>query len=179
MKDKERNCIVPITRLNHAVLYVRNLERTLSFWCGLLDFVVVHEIPEQGAFLRAPLSHNDHDLAFFALGDTLGGDTAGRSTVGLYHLAFEVDTLKELQRLAGVMSKNRFLVGASDHATTKSLYVADPDGIEIELCWIVPADLLDPETLSNQATTTRLDLEVELARYGPETLGGVGISLPR
>ena len=53
--------------------------------------------------------------------------------VGLYHLAWEVDTLAELQRLAGVLSERGALVGASNHFSTKALYAQDPDGIEFEV----------------------------------------------
>ncbi len=169
---------MPVTRLNHAVLYVANLERSLSFWMGLLDFEMILEIPGQAAFLRVPLSTNDHDLGLFALGDQLTGPTAGTTSVGLYHLAFELDTLGELERLSSVMASAGALVGASDHGTTKSLYVVDPDGIEIELCWIIPANLLDEATIASKATTTRLDMAKEIARYGAQTKGGIGISIP-
>src|SRR5690349_22803743 len=93
------------------------------------------------AFLRAPGSTNDHDLGLFSIGDAAGPSQAGRQTVGLYHLAWEVDTLDELERLAQALSEHGALVGASDHGTTKSLYAKDPDGNEFEVAWIIPADL--------------------------------------
>ena len=65
---------------------------------------------------------------------------AGRSTVGLYHLAWEVDTLAELERVAGRLAEVNALVGMSDHGTTKSLYGQDPDGLEFEVVWLIPAD---------------------------------------
>ena len=49
--------------------------------------------------MRAPGSTNDHDLGLFGVGDGAGPTGAGRGTVGLYHLAWEVDTLDELVRL--------------------------------------------------------------------------------
>ena len=48
------------------------------------------------AFLRAPGSTNDHDLGLFGIGLGEGASAAGRGTVGLYHLAWEVDTLADL-----------------------------------------------------------------------------------
>lgn len=167
---------MPIQRLNHAVLYVRDLERTKDFYVGVLGFRVVHEIPGRGAFFQAAGSTNDHDLGTFAIGSGAGASTAGRSTVGLYHLAWEVDTLAELERLAAVLSANGALVGASDHSTTKSLYAHDPDGNEFEVAWIVPLDLLDEEALAGRAGIGHLDLEREKQRYGADTPGGVGIS---
>ena len=121
------------------------------------------EMPGQAAFLQAAGSTNDHDLGLFAIGDRAGASTAGRSTVGLYHLAWEVDTLVELQRIRDVLTERGALVGASDHGSTKALYAQDPDGIEFEVSWLVPAALLDPD----QTISTRpLHLEREIERYG-------------
>ena len=52
------------------------------------------------AFLQVPDSHNDHDLGLFGIGPEAGDNPAGRATVGLYHLAWEVETLGELHRIA-------------------------------------------------------------------------------
>ena len=70
------------------------------------------------------------------------------------------------------------LVGASDHGTTKSLYGHDPDGIEFEIVWLVPADRLDEQAVEARKRIGPLDLEREKHRYGGTTLGGVGISRP-
>jgi catechol-2,3-dioxygenase len=127
------------------------------------------------AFLQAPGSTNDHDLGLFEVGAGAGPSGAGRTTVGLYHLAWEVDTLVELQRIRNVLTERGALVGASDHGSTKALYAQDPDGIEFEVSWLVPAALLDPD----QTISTRpLHLEREIERYGADTRGGVGVSVP-
>ena len=170
-----------ITRLNHAVLYVRDVERSVAFYTDVLGFRPVPIGPEGfrgAAFLQAPGSTNDHDLGLFEIGSSAGPSLAGRATVGLYHLAWEVDTLNELERLSKALSERAALVGASDHGTTKSLYGRDPDGLEFEVAWIVPADLLDDQALSGRSTILPLDLPTEKARYGPTTRGGVGISTP-
>ena len=58
-----------VRRLNHAVLYVHGLERTVRFYTQTLGFEVSLEIPGQAAFLRAPGSANDHDLGLFETSD--------------------------------------------------------------------------------------------------------------
>ena len=166
---------MPVQRLNHAVLYVRDVERSVAFYTEALGFRVITGIPGRAAFLQAADSTNDHDLGLFAVGDRAGDSTAGRSTVGLYHLAWEVDTLAELQRIRGVLAEHGALVGASDHGSTKALYAKDPDGIEFEVSWLVPAALLDPE---QTITTAPLHLERDIERYGAETRGGIGVSVP-
>jgi catechol-2,3-dioxygenase len=166
---------MPITRLNHAVLYVRDLERTVGFYRDTLGFRVKLEIPGRAAFLQAEASTNDHDLGVFAIGSGAGDSAAGRATVGLYHLAWEVDTLDELQRIAQLLVSQDALVGATDHGTTKALYGRDPDGLEFEVCWLLPADLLTPDlAIGNRP----LDLAAEIARYGGQTRGGIGVSFP-
>ena len=168
---------MPVTRLNHAVLYVRDLERTIAFYTDALGFRVVMQMPG-AAFFQAPGSTNDHDLGTFEIGSAAGPSPAGRGTVGLYHLAWEVDTLAELERLAGKLSEAGALAGASDHSTTKSLYAKDPDGLEFEVAWVVPADLLDDEARAGRSAIRPLDLEKAKARYGADTKGGIGISIP-
>lgn len=164
-----------ITRMNHAVLYVRDVTRSVNFYSDVLGFRVVMEIPGVASFIQAPASTNDHDLGLFQIGAEAGPSTAGRQTVGLYHLAWEVDTLDELARLRDELSAAGALVGSSDHGTTKSLYAKDPDGLEFEVCWLVPADRL---TGTESHEIRPLDLPAEMAHYGSATRGGVGISSP-
>ena len=166
-----------ITRLNHAVLYVRDAERSAAFYEEALGFRRVMSMPG-AVFLQASGSTNDHDLGLFSLGEAAGPSEAGRRTVGLYHLAWEVDTLDELERVSAVLTGRDALVGASDHGSTKAIYARDPDGIEFEVSWLVPADLLDDEATAGRSTIRPLDLEREKARYGATTRGGIGVSIP-
>ncbi|GLW23857.1 MULTISPECIES: VOC family protein [Microbispora] len=167
---------MPVQRLNHAVLYVRDVDRSVAFYREALGFRVVNALPG-AAFLQAEGSSNDHDLGLFQIGAQAGPSSAGRATVGLYHLAWEVDTLAELDRVATRLAAMDALVGASDHATTKALYAKDPDGLEFEVSWLVPADLITDELLAGRTTIRPLDLAAELERYGAHTRGGVGVSV--
>ena len=91
---------------------------------------------------------------------------------------FEHPTLAELARIRDALLEAGALVGASDHATTKALYAQDPDGIEFEVSWLLPADLITPEAQEQGASTRPLDLDREIERYGAQTRGGVGVSVP-
>jgi catechol-2,3-dioxygenase len=171
-----------IFRLNHAVLYLRDLAQSVAFYTDVLGFQRIDEMTPDGfagaAFLRAPDSTNDHDLGLFEIGPAAGASQAGRQTVGLYHLAWEVDTLDELEATAARLAAADALVGASDHGTTKSLYGKDPNGIEFEIVWLIPAELLDNTARDSRRRISALDLTKEKERYGATTRGGVGISTP-
>jgi catechol-2,3-dioxygenase len=161
-----------IKRMNHAVLYVRDADRTYAFYRDVLGFRVVGEMP--GAkFLQAPDSTNDHDLALFSIGPDAGDSSAGRATVGLYHIAWEVQTLGDLQEIAVRLADAGALVGATDHSTTKALYAKDPDGLEFEVCWIVPAQFLTDEVVQAKTRMRPLDLAADIERYGGGTVGGL------
>jgi catechol-2,3-dioxygenase len=168
---------MPVTRLNHAVLYVRDVSVSVAFYDRALGFRTVMSMPG-AAFLQASGSSNDHDLGLFQIGAQAGPSGAGRSTVGLYHLAWEVDTLDELAATRQRLESLGALVGATDHGTTKALYAQDPDGIEFEVSWLVPASLLTDEVLASRETMRPLDLDAEIARFGGQTLGGLGVSIP-
>jgi catechol-2,3-dioxygenase len=167
---------MPVHRLNHAVLYVRDADRSADFYTEILGF---RRLPLEfpgAVFLQAEGSSNDHDLGLFSVGAGAADSPAGRGAVGLYHLAWEVDTLSDLARLGQVLSNAEALIGATDHGSTKALYGRDPDGIEFEVCWLVPAELLDQSTTP---TAKRLDIQAEIDHYGADTLSGVGVSRTR
>ncbi len=167
---------MPITRLNHAVLYVRDIKASVDFYTTVLGFRKLDMLPDGfdgAAFLQAEGSNNDHDLGLFEIGADARPSMAGRATVGLYHLAWEVDTLAELARIRAALAAAGALTGTSDHSTSKSLYGLDPDGMEFEIAWFVPVDQLDEHVLERRKGISRLDLDAELERYGASTVGGL------
>ena len=158
-----------IRRLNHAVLYIRDVERSVDFYTNVLGFRVVHKVPG-AAFLQAAESGNDHDLGLFEVGAQAGASPAGRGSVGLYHLAWSVPTLTDLAEHARRLREAGALLGASDHITTKALYAQDPDGLEFEASWLVPLERVTPQMRSEVAIKP-LDIDAEIARWGPELVG--------
>ncbi|MDQ0369511.1 VOC family protein [Catenuloplanes indicus] len=174
----DEGIVMGVVRLNHAVLYISDLDRSVAFYRDVLGFRQVPMTPNgfRAAFMQAPDSTNDHDLGLFEIGPA-GPSAAGRATVGLYHLAWEVDTLDTLEQVMVALANADALVGTSDHGTTKSLYGRDPDGLEFEVVWLIPKDLLDDAALAARRTIGRLDIDKEKTRYGGQTRGGVGISV--
>ena len=167
-----------VRRLNHAVLYVHGLERTVDFYRATLGFEVRLEIPGRAAFLRAPGSSNDHDLGLFEIG------TAPKSRApdqpehpGLYHLAWEVGTLADLAETREKLLKAGALVGESDHRVSKSLYAKDPSGIEFEVMWRVPAQDWAAE-LAGGEMILPLDLDAAISRWGQDQATGAAAGSP-
>ncbi|MFF2327176.1 MULTISPECIES: VOC family protein [unclassified Streptomyces] len=156
-----------VRRLNHAVLYIRDVDRAVDFYTDVLGFVVEHHLPGRAAFLRAQDTENDHDLGLFALGAQAPGPQPGH--VGLYHLAWEVGTLGELAETGRRLRARDALVGASDHLMSTSLYAKDPDGNEFEVMWRVPREDW-PET--EDLRPRPLDLDAAIARWGADLKTG-------
>jgi catechol-2,3-dioxygenase len=157
-----------VRRLNHAVLYVNGLERTVEFYVSTLGFEVRHQVQGRAAFLRAAGSSNDHDLGLFEIGS---GSAAGHPQVGLYHLAWEVGTLGELAQVREKLLRAGAMVGESDHRVSKSVYAKDPNGIEFEVMWRVPPQDWETEMAKGPGTFP-LDWEQTLTRWGTDTPTG-------
>jgi catechol-2,3-dioxygenase len=156
-----------IRRLNHAVLFVSDLDRSLDFYTEVLGFKVLSREPRMNAaFLRAADSTNHHDLGLFGLGDKVS--PRPRPQLGLYHLAWQVNTLDELAELRQAVIASNAITGESSHGATLSVYGADPDGNEFELQWMLPRSAWGE--YGTKAVVERLDLPAELARWsGIET----------
>jgi catechol-2,3-dioxygenase len=158
-----------VRRLNHAVLYVNGLRRSVDFYTQVLGLEVRVEMSGRAAFLRAPGSVNDHDLGLFDIG---AGQASGRPAVGLYHLAWEVGALADLVETRARLVEAGALVGESDHRVSKSLYAKDPSGIEFEVLWRVPVEDWEGELARDGAVTLPLDWDRTLARWPDDKLTG-------
>ena len=151
-----------VTGMNHAVLYVRDAHRTAEFYERLLGFSrIIDDAEGRFVFMRAPLSRNHHDIAFFTVGEQAGASTAGHD-VGMYHIAWEVPSLDDLIAMEARLRAAGVLVGSSDHGANKSLYAKDPDGLEFEVMWLVPAEQWGAE--EHEAIVRPLDLAAEKRR---------------
>jgi catechol-2,3-dioxygenase len=153
---------IPVARLNHAVLFVRDAVRAAEFYGRLFGFEIVDDLGGRAIFMRAANGDNHHDLGLFSVGEA--APRAPRGSVGLYHLAWEVPTIEDLARASEILAGAGALGGASDHGVSKSLYGQDPDGNEFEIMWRVPREAWGE--YERQAVIKPLDLDAELDRFG-------------
>jgi catechol-2,3-dioxygenase len=151
-----------IKRLNHAVLYVRDLDRAVNFYREAFAFEEVAREGGRMAFLRAAGSTNHHDLGLMEVG--ANAPSPPRGATGLYHLAWQVERIEDLAEMEARLATMGALGGRSDHGATKSLYARDPDGNEFEVMWMVPRE--DWGEFENRGVVMPLDMEREVARFG-------------
>jgi catechol-2,3-dioxygenase len=145
---------IGLKRLQHLVLWVSNVERSVRFYGDVLGFEVRHRYPN-AAFLKIPGTADDHNLGLF---EQPGLAPPDERVARMYHSAWEVAELADLARARQRLIEAGSLVGQSDHGVSLSLYAKDPDGLEFEIFWTVPDGA--------PVRTRALDLEAELARRG-------------
>ena len=149
-------------RLNHAVLFVADLVRAERFYTEVLGMVVAAREPRaNAAFLRLPRSGNHHDLGLFGVGPM--APPKRRGGIGLYHLAWQLDTIDELAVARQVLLDACAYTEESSHGATKSVYGVDPDLNDFEVMWMLPH--AEWGAYDEAASVEALDLEAELSRW--------------
>jgi len=143
-----------LKRLQHVVLWVSNVERSVRFYCDVVGFEVQRRYPN-AAFLKIPGTPDDHNLGLF---EQTGVSRPDERVARMYHSAWEVEDLTDLARAQHRLIEAGSLVGSSNHGVSLSLYAKDPDGLEFEVFWTVPG--------GKPVGTRPLHLEAELARHG-------------
>ena len=146
--------VIGLKRLQHLVLWVSNVERSVRFYRDVLGFEVKSQRPK-AAFLRIPGSGDDHNLGLF---EQTGIQAPDERVARMYHSAWEVGELGDLYRARQRLIEVGSLVGMSDHGVSLSLYAKDPDGLEFEIFWTVPD--------GTSVGTRPLNLEAELTKRG-------------
>ena len=154
------------TRIGHVHLKVADLDRALSFYCGVLGFELMQRYGSQAAFLSAGGYHHHIGLNTW---ESLGGKPPPPGSTGLYHMAILYPTRAELaDALRRVQAAGIELDGASDHGVSEALYLRDYDQNGVELYWDKPRELW-PVNADGQLNmgTRRLDLNNLLAEPTP------------
>lgn len=114
-------------KLGHVHLKVNHLEDAVNFYTDVLDLSVTQE-HERYAFLSWGESHH-----VIALQEVKGENRSNRDRPGLYHVAFEVDSDDELERIASRVRDRDTPVSPVDHGISRSIYFSDPAGNGIEV----------------------------------------------
>jgi len=122
-------------RIGHVHLKTADIQRVYDFYVGILGFDVVFRM-EHALFVSAGGYH--HTLGFNTW-ESKGGTPPPPGTTGLYHVAILYPTRATLgDALRRLMDAGWPLDGVNDHGTHEALYLSDPDGNGLELCWDRP-----------------------------------------
>jgi len=145
-------------RIGHVHLKVADLERALSFYCGVLGFELMQRRGSEAAFVSAGGYH--HHIALNTW-ESLGGSPPPPGSTGLYHLAILYPTRAALgDALRRLMAAGIPLDGASDHGVSEALYLRDFDENGVELYRDRPREEW-PVTPDGQLSMGRLRLDLE------------------
>jgi catechol 2,3-dioxygenase-like lactoylglutathione lyase family enzyme len=117
-------------RLEHVNLTVSDLDRSIAFYCDLLDLHVRWKGAIDGERLGAHVGDDHCYLALFQAAED-GPVPQDYSRPGLNHFGFVVDDLDEARRRLNQL-------GATVHYEPRydpgrRIYTTDPDGHELEL----------------------------------------------
>jgi catechol 2,3-dioxygenase len=130
-----------VKELGHIVLYVRDLERSVRFYRDVLGWRQLGPPEGTAGFPAAMFSsgRTHHELLLIEVGPDAAPIPSGKR-VGMYHFGLKVgDSDDELRGAVARLAREHVPVyGTADHGVTHSLYIADPDGNEIELYIDVP-----------------------------------------
>lgn len=141
----------------HSAFTVRDLERSLQFYCGILGLELVHRQQQSNAYTSRLTGYDDADLlvAMLKLPDAPSGLSghalelieyvhpagepvdAATCNPGSAHLAFAIENMAETHRRLldrGVKFKSDpVLIEAGRNKGGYTVYFLDPDGITLEL----------------------------------------------
>lgn len=150
------------TRIGHIHLKVSDLDRSLSFYQGLLGFELMARYGTQAAFISAGGYHHHIGLNTW---QSKGQPPAPNNQPGLFHTAILYPTRKDLAVIFQRLNDAGYpFTGASDHGVSEALYLDDPDGNGVELYWDRPREEWPVDDKGSlQMYTRTLDLNSLLA----------------
>ena len=132
-----KDAIDPIVKVGHVHLNVADLERSVAFYRDVLGFRVILRLPKL-AFLSAG---DDHHLLALDMRATQGGDRPTHGMTGLHHYALLHPTRQPLaSTVKRAVEAGVTVARTADFTVSLAVFIQDPDGDGVELCWDRPRD---------------------------------------
>lgn len=119
------------TKIGHAHLKVRNLQRSIDFYTCFLALHVTEQVEDAYVFLTGGAFH--HEIALQNVGPNAPHPPAHGS--GLYHVAFEVPDKRSFAAAYRALTEAGVAVATVDHYISWAMYFDDPDGNGLEIYW--------------------------------------------
>ena len=119
------------TKIGHAHLKVRDLQRSVDFYTRFLGLHVTEQVDNAYVFLTGGAFH--HEIALQNVGTNAPHPPAHGT--GLYHVAFEVPDKRSFAAAYRTLIAAGVSVATVDHYISWAMYFDDPDGNGLEIYW--------------------------------------------
>jgi len=121
-----------IMGLGHVGIYVRDLERMVSFYRDTLGLQVTKQNWRAGVvFLSSDPEHVDHEIALFR------GRRDGSDSATIQQISLGVETLDDLRRFhRKLQGEGLEIDGVVNHVSALGCYYFDPEGNRSEVFWL-------------------------------------------
>jgi catechol-2,3-dioxygenase len=110
-----------------VVMNVADLSRSIAFYREVLGFTLLSQ-EEQLAAVSAPGSNRTQVIVLRELGSSPAG---GARHIGLRAFVLDVESIDELDRIAGDLDSRRLLVSRREHSEWTAVVGHDPDGVAV------------------------------------------------
>ena len=123
-------------KLGHLVLKVSDLKLSEKFYTEIIGLRITHRTSNTMIFMSAS-DDTSHELALMSTDQIRS--IAGKDPIGLYHFAWEMDSLEDLQQIyQKIKNSDIKVVGIGDHGISIGVYILDPDGNQVEIFYELP-----------------------------------------
>ena len=119
------------TKIGHAHLKVRDLQRSVDFYTRFLGLHVTEQVDNAYVFLTGGAFH--HEIALQNVGSNAPHPPSHGT--GLYHVAFEVPDKRSFVAAYRTLTAAGIPVATVDHYISWAMYFDDPDGNGLEIYW--------------------------------------------
>jgi catechol 2,3-dioxygenase len=119
------------TKIGHAHLKVRDLQRSVDFYTRFLGLYVTEQVDNAYVFLTGGAFH--HEIALQNVGSNAPHPPAHGT--GLYHVAFEVPDKRSFAAAYRTLIAAGVSLATVDHYISWAMYFDDPDGNGLEIYW--------------------------------------------
>ena len=123
-------------KLGHLVLKVSDLNLSERFYTKIIGLRITQRISNTMVFMSAS-DNASHELALMSTDQIRSSPE--KNSVGLYHFAWAMDSLEDLQQIYQKIKNNDIeVMGIGDHGISIGVYILDPDGNQVEIFYELP-----------------------------------------
>lgn len=126
------NATPPLSHIHHVTLTVSDVDRSIAWYCDLLDFEVMKRATMNGLD-KVRLQRGEITVTFVGHGEQTIDGAFDERRIGLDHLSFAVPDLDALHAWMGVLDDRGIPHGPITQGSNgKLIAFRDPDNIALE-----------------------------------------------